>query len=339
MKIGIVGGTGNISASIVNLALAQGHEVVCVNRGQHKPYGAAHGKPIPDGARLIRVDRQDRARFEQLMQAEKFDAAIDMVCFDAADAASSIRAFRDVGVFVQTSTVCTYGIEYDWFPSTEDHPLRPFTAYGRRKAAADAAYLEAYYRDGFPIVILKPSTTYGPQQGLVRQVAWDFTWLDRIRQGKPILVCGDGNALHQHLHVEDAARAFLGVLDKPACIGQTYNVVGRDYITWADHHRLAMQVLGREVEIVGAPFANLKTAEIPSFDICEEIFAHHVYYSPEKIFRDVPEFRPTISLVAGMAQVIDAWDEHGRIPPAHTNTWEDPIIAAQKNAFALAEPS
>ena len=142
LKIGIVGGTGNISLSIANLALVQGHEVVCVNRGQHKP--------VPEGAQLIQIDRNNCERFEQLMQAEKFDAAIDMICFTAKDAASSIRAFRDVGVFVQTSTVCTYGIDYDWFPTTEDHPLRPITIYGRDKAAADALYLEAYYRDGFP---------------------------------------------------------------------------------------------------------------------------------------------------------------------------------------------
>jgi len=322
MKIGVLGGTGNISSSIVDLALTRGHEVVCVNRGQHRP--------VPNGARLIQVDRHDRARFEALMQAEKFDAAIDMICFDAADAASSMRAFRDVGVFVQTSTVCTYGIRYDWFPTTEDHPLRPITDYGRHKAAADHLFLEAYHRDRFPVIILKPSTTYGPQQGLVRQVAWDFSWLDRIRQGLPILVCGDGNALHQHLHVDDAAKALVGVLDKPNCIGQTYNVVRRDTITWADYHRTAMQVLGREVEIVGVPFADLKAWQIPDFDICEEIFAHHVYYSPEKLLRDAPEFQPMVSLAEGMAQVIAAMDKDGRIPTAHTNQWEDPIIAAQK---------
>jgi len=322
MKIGIVGGTGNISSSIVDLALAQGHEVVCVNRGQHGP--------TPDGARHIQVDRHDRARFEALMRAEKFDAAIDMICFDAADAASSVCAFRDVGVFVQTSTVCTYGIQYDWFPTTEDHPLRPITDYGRAKAAADHLFLEAYHRDRFPVIILKPSTTYGPQQGLVRQVAWDFSWLDRIRQGLPLLVCGDGNALHQHLHVDDAAKAFVGVLDKPNCIGQTYNVVRRDYITWADYHRTAMQVLGREVDIVGVPLADLKAWPIPDFGICEEIFAHHVYYSPEKLLRDVPEFQPTISLAEGMTQVIEVWDANGRIPDASTNRWEDSIIAVEK---------
>lgn len=323
MKIAVVGGTGNISSSIVRLALEQGHEVVCVNRGQHRP--------VRDGARLVQVDRQDRARFEALMQKERFDAAIDMICFTPDDAASSIRAFRQVEMFIQTSTVCTYGIKYDWFPSTEDHPLRPITEYGRQKAAADALFLEAYYRDRFPAVILKPSTTYGPQQGLVRQVAWDFTWLARIKAGKPILVCGDGNALHQHLHVDDAAAAYLGVLRRPDCVGQTYNVVRREYITWRDYHQTAMDVLGRRVDIVGVPFDRLKHFDIPGFDICEEIFAHHVYYSPEKLMRDVPEFRPSISLSEGMAQVIAAMEAENRIPAAESNQWEDAIIEVQQS--------
>ena len=34
MKIGIVGGTGNISQSIVRLLLEKGNKVVCFNRGQ-----------------------------------------------------------------------------------------------------------------------------------------------------------------------------------------------------------------------------------------------------------------------------------------------------------------
>lgn len=167
MKIGIVGGTGSISTAIVRLLLQRGHAVVCFNRGQA-------GAP-PAGARVLRGDRHATAAFEQAMQAEKFDAAIDMLCFNAADAASSQRAFRGVGVFVHCSTVCTYGVQSDWLPVTEDHALRPITAYGRNKAAADAYYLEAHYRENFPVVILKPSTTYGPQQGLVRQLGPDLS--------------------------------------------------------------------------------------------------------------------------------------------------------------------
>src|SRR5210317_2000405 len=149
MKIGIVGGTGNISQSIVRLLLEKGHEVVCFNRGE--------SAALPEGARLIQGDRNNRSEFEGLMQAEKFDAAIDMICFNAEDAASSVRAFRGVGWFVQTSTVCTYGIQYDYFPADETHPLRPITAYGRDKAAADDVYLAAYHREKFPAIIIKPS--------------------------------------------------------------------------------------------------------------------------------------------------------------------------------------
>ena len=102
MKIGIVGGTGNISQPIVRLLLEQGYEVVCFNRGQTIK--------APKDVRVIQGDRWNREDFEHKMQAEKFDAAIDMICFNAEDSASSVRAFRGVGWFVQTSTVCTYGI-------------------------------------------------------------------------------------------------------------------------------------------------------------------------------------------------------------------------------------
>jgi nucleoside-diphosphate-sugar epimerase len=322
MRVGIVGGTGNISSSIVRLLLEKGHDVAIFNRGQH---GSA-----PEGVRLIQGDRSDREDFEQRIQAEKFDVGIDMICFNAEDARSSIRAFRGVGQFVMTSTVCTFGIDLDWFPTTEDHPLRPITDYGRQKAAADATFLEAYYREGFPVTIIKPSTTYGPQQGMLRQIAWDFTWIDRVRKGKPILVCGDGNALHQHLHTDDAAKAFVGVLGAEGAIGQTYNMVNRGFITWAEYHRSAMKVLGQDVELIGAPLEMLKQMKIPDFDICEEIFAHHVYYSAEKLFRDVPQFQPEISLEEGMTQVFDVMDREGRIPDSDQFTWEDEIIARLK---------
>src|SRR5215471_1541991 len=109
----------------------------------------------------------------------------------------------------------------------DKHSIYPY------KAAADAALLEAYERDGFPVTILKPSTTYGPLQGMLRQIAWDFSWIDRIRQGKPIVVCDQGQALHQHMHVEDAARGFVLILGKTQCLGQIYNLVWEPPITWA----------------------------------------------------------------------------------------------------------
>lgn len=323
MKIGVVGGTGNISTSFVKLLLQQGHEVVCFNRGQ--------SGDVPEGARVIIGDRNaDREGFERAMQAERFDAAIDMICFNREQAESSLRAFRGVGHFVHCSTVCTYGIQYDWFPTTEDHPLRPISDYGRNKVAADAVFLEAYYREGFPVTIIKPSCTYGPKMGALRQIAWEFSWIDRVRKGKPILVCGDGSALFQYLHVDDAALCFANLLGRPHTLGQTYNMVRRGFTMWKDYHRTAMKVLGREVEMVGVPLDDLVACNVPRVEVCRDIFAHHGYYSAEKLFRDVPEFHPVISLEEGLAQVIEAMDREGRIPNSDEQTWEDRIIEAQR---------
>ena len=124
MKIGIVGGTGNISTSIVRLLLKQGHEVVCFNRGP-----ARH----PASRRSARAGRPQGSGppSRPAMQQEHFDAAIDMICFTAEDAESSLRAFRGVGTFVMCSTVCTYGVDYDWLAGNRrsyhaaDHPVWP----------------------------------------------------------------------------------------------------------------------------------------------------------------------------------------------------------------------
>ncbi len=322
MKIGIVGGTGNISQSIVRLLLERGHEVVCFNRGQTAP--------VPEGVRVIQGDRYQREDFERRMQAEKFDAAIDMICFNAEDAASSVRAFQGVGWFVQTSTTCTYGVQYDYLPVDETHPLRPNTEYGINKVAADDVFLEAYHRERFPVVIIKPSTTYGPVQGMLRQICWDFSWIDRVKKGKPIVVCGDGFALHQHMHVDDIALAFAGVIGKEHTVGQVYNAVNRGYITWTDYHRLAGKILGREAELVGVPFDDLKKLHVPEIGILEDEFAYNDYYSSAKLFRDVPEFHPQISLEQGMCEVFDVMDREGRIPNSDEIHWEDDIINRQK---------
>ena len=322
MKVGIVGGTGNISTSIVALLLEEGHEVVCYNRGVTR-------KP-PEGVRVICGDRlEDRGAFEEVMQKEKFDAAIDMICFDAETARSSVRAFRGVGHFIMCSTVCTYGIDYDWLPVSEDHPLRPISDYGRGKVLADNVFLEAYHGEDFPATIIKPSTTFGPVWSLLRQIGGG-SWVDRIRKGKPIVVCGDGKAIHQFLSVDDAALCFVGVLGKADCVGRTYNMVKRGFTSWDEYHRTAMKVIGREVEMVGVPVADLVAAEAPEVGICRDIFAHNCYYSAERLYRDVPEFRPRVSLKDLMGQIIEAMDREGRVGNCDEEPWEDRLIEAQR---------
>lgn len=322
MNICVVGGTGNISTSFVKLLLEKGHDVTCFNRGQRGE--------VPKGAKVIIGDRANREDFEQKMHQGKFDAAIDMVCFSSEDARSDLRAFRGVSHFVQCSTVMTYGLEMDWLPATEDHPLRAIDPYGRGKVEADAVFMAAYYDKDFPVTIIKPSTTIGPQNGPLRQLGGDFSWVDRIRKGLPILVLGNGNNALQVLDVEDAALCFANVVGKEHCIGQTYNMVRRGYTTWKKYHLTAMKVLGKEVEFVGITLDDLKNLnefEVPGYVDWVESFAYNAYFSSEKLMRDVPEFHPVISLEVSLERIIESADCAGRIPSVSANNWEDQIIA------------
>lgn len=324
MRVCVIGGTGNISTSIVRLLLEVGHAVTVFNRG------IATG--LPDGVRHLQGDRKDREAFEATIQAERFDYGIDMICFDAEDARSTLRAFRDAQHLVYCSTVCTYGVDYDWLPATEDHPLRPISPYGRNKVAADQVYLAAYYERGFPVTIIKPSTTFGPRLNMMRQLdcAANPGWVDRVRKGKPIVVAGDGRALHQWLHVDDAAPAFVFPLGRERCAGRTYNMMKNEFGTWEEYHRTAMRVIGREVEMVGVPVQILCALGVPDLGTCESIFSYNTIYSPARLMRDVPEFRPRMSLEEGLANVLEAMDRSGRIPDSDASDWEDRLIAAQR---------
>jgi nucleoside-diphosphate-sugar epimerase len=145
-----------------------------------------------------------------------------------------------------------------------------------------------------------------------------------------VVVCGDGEAIVQLLHVDDAAPAFVYAPGRAKCVGETYNMVNRGYTTWAGYHRAAMHVIGTEVEIVGVPFADLQQADVPGFDWCANFSRYHQYFGGAKLMIDVPEFRPQISLEAGIAQVLEAIDREGRAVDASTQVWEDRIVAAQR---------
>ena len=46
--------------------------------------------------------------------------------------------------------------------------------------------------------------------------------------------------------------------------------------------------------------------------------------------RDVPEFRPRLSLQEGLARVYAAMQREHRIPDSDKEDWEDRLIAAQR---------
>lgn len=326
MKVCVVGGNGNIGYFVAHHLLKLGHRVTCFNRGLTGP--------VPNGASVMKGNRYERGDFEQRIQKERFDAAVDMTCYSRDDASSSVLAFRGVGHFICCSSVATYGREFDWFPTTENHPLRPWTDYNRDyavgKAQADEEFLAAFRSARFPVTLLKPSITYGPKLGLLRQIGNDLEWIDRIRKGMPIVVAGDGTSFHQFMHVEDAGEAFALMVGRTNCIGESYNLVAEQPTSWETYHKTAMRVIGREVEMVGVPAATLLRLMAEKQIQLSDVFWRNSYFSGEKLKSVIPEFKPKMSLEAGIEDVLAALDREDRIPRARTNSWEDRLIASQR---------
>ena len=331
MKVLVIGGTGNISRGIVAALLNQNHEVTLFNRGKHPD------SPTSD-IRVIHGDRHQHTDFEDKMHSETFDAVIDMISFNAEDAASALRAFRyRIEHFVQCSTVMTYGPPFSGINLDEEAPLNGQSKYGLGKIAADKLLLEAYRKDGFPVTIFKPSYTYGPGMDVQRQVGGNNSWIDRLRQNKPILSAGDGLNYFQFLSSHDAGVGFQSALGRSKCFGEVYNIPHPKPRTWDQWHHAVAEALDVEAQIIHVPQDILIAIAPEVFGGLSMNFGHTQIFSSTKITKDIPEFRPKQKLVKSLKENIAWMDKHVRVDQSDNGDLEDRIISAIKTLPSLFE--
>lgn len=319
MRVIAVGGTGNISTGIVKALLDLEHEVTIFTRSQRK-------SELLDGVDYVTGDRKDRSSFEAAMQSEVFDAAIDMISYDREDAESAVRAFRGVKHYIHCSTVCTYGGPLTELPATEECELRPINDYGRGKVAADALLMQAHADGHFPVTVMKPAHTFGPAWAVLSQLD-SAGWLDRVKEGKPIIVSGDGTNLWSVCASDDAGYGFAGAIGREACFGQTYNITHPRFMTWDEYHTRAAAAIGCSVDIVHVP-ADLLLATVPNrCHLLSSQAQWHQCYDVGKLMRDVPEFRPRRSFEETVVASYEAEAARGK---PERDDWEDEVIAAQR---------
>ena len=324
MKVLVIGGTGNISREVVSALLRANHDVALFNRGRNP-------NPPPSDVRVIIGDRRIRDDFVSKMSLEHFDAVIDMICFDAEDAASSVQAFRGrVEHFVHCSTVMTYGPPFAGINLDETSPLNGTSTYALDKISADEMLQQAHSDDNFPVTIIKPSLTFGANV-LLPQGGGDGRWIHRLRQGKPILSVGDGLNYFQFLPSKDAGIAFTAILGRKQSFGQIYNLVHPVPRTWDHWHREVAEALGVDVKLVHVPQEVLIAISPATFGNLSENFGHTQVFSGTKLSTCVPEFQPAESLVTSIAESIAWMDSHNLVPESHDCDLEDRIIGLMKD--------
>ena len=285
MNVLLLGGTGLISTGIVKHLLKRNAKLTLFNRGQRE-------NRLPEGIETIQGDRTDFAKFESEMKARKFDAVIDMICFNARQAESAVRTFAGrCDHYIFCSTVCTYGAQ---IPSNvlidETFPQNPISQYGREKLACEDIFLRAHDAKQFNTTIIRPSHTYGPSHWLIDNLEFNPTAWDRIQQNLPVLCAGDGLGLWVSTHRDDCGKMFAYAAMNDRTYGQCYNATRDRIFTWRDYYQEAATALGKKAQVIFMPATWIIAHDPARFGLLREITQFHGAYNSEKRVATCPSF-------------------------------------------------
>ena len=334
MKVLFIGGTGLISSACTQLAVERGVDLFLLNRGSH-----------PDrtfGATPIIADLRDEAAVEHVLAGHRFDAVVDWIAFTPADIERDLRLFRsraDQFVFISSASAYRKPL-VDWLVR-EDSPLaNPFWDYARNKIACEERLMRAFRDDGFPVTIVRPSLTYGDTQVPLAVNSWarPYTAIARMRQGKPLIVPGDGTSLWTITHNSDFAEAFVGLLGRPQAIGQAFNIMSDEVLTWDEIYRQVAAAAGAEARIVhiASDFIAECLPEMRGTLLGDK--AVSAVFDTTKIKRFVPDFHATTPFAEGIRRTL-AWfdaDPSRQLVDAEMDDRWERLLAAYERGLAEA---
>jgi len=324
MKVLFIGGTGIISSACSQLAIERGIELFLLNRGQSS-------RPTPAGAQLIQADIHDRDAVKQALQGMKFDVVVNWLIFVPEQIEADLELFRGrVNQYIFISSASVYQKPPVALPVTESTPLHnPFWQYSRDKAACEEKLLEAYREQDFPMTIVRPSHTYDKT---MLPMSGGYTMVGRMRQGKPVIVHGDGTSLWTLTHHRDFAKGFVGLLGHPGAIGQAFHITSDEWLSWNQIFMYVAQAAGCEPKIVHIPsdFIARLDPEWGAGLLGDK--AHSMIFDNSKVKRLVPDFVCSTPYARGAEEVM-AWydaDPKRQIINPDFDSMMDRILAAYR---------
>ena len=328
MKALFIGGTGNISSACSQLALERGVELYLLNRGQSL-------RPLPEGARVINADIRDPNAVREALGSMRFDVVADFIAFTPQHIETDLQLFRGrIGQYFFISSASAYQTPPATLPVTEAAILdNPVWQYSRDKAACEERLLRAYREEKFPFTVVRPSHTYS---AVYVPVHGNWTTIDRMLRGLPVIVHCDGTSLWTLTHSSDFAKGFVGLMGNSHAIGEVYHITSDEWLTWNQIHEILASAAGVQPELVHVP-SDLIAVYDPIWG--ESLLgdkAHSFILDNSKIKRVVPDFVCTTPFSRGAEEII-AWH---RADPARQQIDENFNAICERilRAYAKAWP-
>lgn len=327
MKVLFIGGTGIISSACAALAVARGHELYLLNRG-------ASWRVPPAVARLLRADIRDKAAVSRALGRHEFDVVVNWLAYTPEHIATDLELFRGrTNQYIFISSASAYQTPPARLPVTESTPLaNPFWQYSRDKIACEDRLLRAYREDQFPVTIVRPSHTY---DYATLPVTGRYTVLERMRQGKKVIVHGDGTSLWVLTHHRDFAKGFVGLLGNSHALGEAFHITSDELLTWNQIYSIIAQAAGVTAQIVHIPSEVIARYDQEWGDGLLGDKAHSMIFDNTKIKRAVPDFVATTPFSLGVREIL-AWfdaDASRQVADERLNQLMDKMIADGESAW------
>lgn len=249
MKALFVGGSGTISIAITRQLMALGCELYLLNRGNHSD-------ELPKGTKTFICDINNTKKVQSLIGNNHFDVIADFIAFTPKQVKRDFELFNglcDQYIFISSASA------YEKPPSshiiTENTPLiNPYWEYSRNKADCEKYLFEQHKINGFPVTVVRPSHTYGDKSIPVALHGDNGSWqvIERIKNGKPVIIPGDGESLWTVTHNTDFAPYFISLMGNKSAIGNAYHITSEYPLTWNEIYKTIADELSVSLNAVYA---------------------------------------------------------------------------------------
>jgi UDP-glucose 4-epimerase len=256
----VTGGAGFIGSNLVALLLSRGHRVAILD---NLTSGYRENLSALPGARFVEGDVRDAKAVDDAMQGAEAvfhlaasvgnTRAIDHPLLDSdvnvLGTLTILEAARRHGVrkVVFSSSAGIFG-ELKTLPINEDHPVEPDTPYGASKLGAEKHCLA--YAKLYPLecVCLRYFNVYGVNQRFDAYGNVIPIFANRMLQGRPLTIYGDGEQTRDFVNVHDVAEAnYLAGMNRG--VSGAFNIASGTRVTINHLAELMGRCSGIDVKI------------------------------------------------------------------------------------------
>ena len=310
MKILIIGGNGNISWHCTNEAIKKGYDVWVLNRGISKEIK----RPLSNLVKEICADLRNFEYMKKIVHELKFDVIVDFICYTPEQAEIDIKLFSDkVRQFFFISSTAVYNRPNAKLPFTEKASQENLEwKYSINKSLCEKIFFQEYECNNFPVTIIRPAHTYD----IIMPSAVgksDWTIAQRLLDGKPIVLHGDGTTLWTVTHSEDFAKALVGLFGNINTVGEDFHITSDEWLTWRQIINITADVLN----VKRPDFVYVSSDYINKIDpsLGCGIIGHKAWcdiYDNSKIKLFLPSWETKINFYEGIERTINWFKQNPR---------------------------